>query len=230
MFDHAIRHVELLVGVAAVKLLRQPHLVGPERLAMRLARVVPVRRTITDVAVDNDQGRPVRRMQEGVIRRRQQPQVVGIRHPQHLPAVSFKACPHVLGEGDAGGAFDRDAVVVIDPAQVGQLQMPGQRRGLAGDAFHHVAIAAQRIDAMVVYLEARPVVGGRQPASGDRHADAVRHALPERAGRGFDSGSPAVLRVAGAAAADLPEALQVVQRHRQPIGAFIARGRRLDPA
>ena len=47
------------------------------------------------------------------------------------------------------------SVVVVDPAQVAELEMAGERRRLAGHAFHHVAVAAQRVDVVVEDRESR---------------------------------------------------------------------------
>ena len=94
--------------------------------------------------------------------------------------------------------------------------MAGQRGGLGRDAFHHAAVAAQGVDVEVdQVLEAGPVEVGGHPAAGDGHADAGGHALAERAGGGLDAAGPAVLRVAGAAAVQLAEALDRLQRHRR---------------
>jgi len=53
----------------------------------------------------------------------------------------------------------------------------------------------------------------RQHALGERHADRVAKALAERAGGGLDPGRVAVLGMAGGERADLPEALELVERH-----------------
>src|SRR5689334_23788682 len=44
---------------------------------------------------------------------------------------------------------DRDPVVVVEPDQLAELQVTGERRGLVGDAFHEVAIGGQEIGVMV---------------------------------------------------------------------------------
>ena len=50
--------------------------------------------------------------------------VVGIADPQDIPAVTQEPGGDVLGEGDARAAFDRDVVVVVDPAEVVQPRWP----------------------------------------------------------------------------------------------------------
>ena len=53
------------------------------------------------------------------------------RDVQHVPAVGREARRHVLAEGQLGVALDRDVVAVVDPAEIGQLQMAGERGRLA---------------------------------------------------------------------------------------------------
>ena len=97
--------------------------------------------------------------------------------------------------------------------------MPGQRSGLGPDAFHQVAVAAQGVDVVVEQIEAGAVVAGGQPALGDRHADAVADALPQRPGRRLHAAGVAVLGMSGATAVQLAEAADVVQRHGRLVGA-----------
>src|SRR5262249_5729365 len=119
-------------------------------------------------------------------------------------------------EGQGGVPLDGDVVVVVDPAEVGELEVTGQRGGLGRNAFHHAAVAAQGVDVEVdQVLEPRPVEVGRHPAAGDGHADAGGQAAAERPGGTLHAAGPAVLRVAGAAAAQLAEALDRLQRHRR---------------
>ena len=82
-------------------------------------------------------------------------QVVGVADARDVPAVADEARGHVLAERQRRVALDGDVVVVVDPAEVGELQVAGQRRGLAGDAFHHAAVAAQGVDVVVEQLETR---------------------------------------------------------------------------
>ena len=54
-----IGYDERRVGIPPVEFLREPDLVRAERLAMGLARVLPMGRPVADVAVHDDEGRPV---------------------------------------------------------------------------------------------------------------------------------------------------------------------------
>ena len=111
--------------------------------------------------------------------------------------------------------FDRDVVVVVDPAEVVQAQVARQRRRLRGDALHQAAIAANGIDAVVEDVEARPVVALGEPLLGDGHAHARGDALPERTGGGFDARNPVVLGVPRGLAVELAEMADVVEGNRR---------------
>src|SRR5581483_2182451 len=111
-----------------------------------------------------------------------------------------------------GIALDRDVIVVVDPAEVREPEVPGERRGLLRDALHQAAVAADRVDVVAEDLEAGPVVGRGEPVPGDRHADAGGDALPERAGRRLDARGEVVLGMPRALAVDLAEAADVVER------------------
>ena len=81
--------------------------------------------------------------------------VVGVADPLHVPAIGKKARGDVVAEGEIRVAFDRDAVAVVDPAQVPEHQMARERGGLARDALHHVAVAAHRVNVVVEHRESR---------------------------------------------------------------------------
>src|SRR5580704_17545353 len=75
-------------------------------------------------------------------------EIVGIANTNHVPSVSQKPSRHVFGERDVGLAFDGDVIVVVDPAEVVEFQVPCKGSCLAGDAFHHAAVAAKRVNAV----------------------------------------------------------------------------------
>ena len=136
-----------------------------------------VRGAIAYVAVQNDEGRPALGLpedREGILNPLQ---IIGVTDPQHVPLIAEEARRDILGEGDARVALDRDVVVVVDPAQVIEAEMPGQRGRLGADPFHQAAVAANRIDVIVEDIEAGPVVAAGQPLPRDRHADARRDPL-----------------------------------------------------
>jgi hypothetical protein len=180
-----------------------------------------VRRAITDVAVEDDQRRPVRGLGEHLQRVLDAPQVVGVADAQHVPAIGLEARGDVLGEGDAGLAFDGDVVVVVDPAEVVQGEMARERGRFRRHAFHHAAVAADRIDVVAEDLEVRPIVAVGKPRLGDGHANAGGNALAERSGGGFYTRHQMVLGVTRGLAAELTEVLDVVERHRRLPEPFV---------
>ncbi len=229
MLGHLGRNQELGIGRPAVNSLRLGDLVVAQRFTVGLRGAGLVRRAKANDAFDDDQRRAIVVGEETLIGVVDRGQVVGILHGEHMPTQAAESRRHVFAEGEIGLALDRDVVVVVDPAEVRELQVAGERRGFVGDAFHHVAIAALRPNVVVEQLEARLVEAGREPTFGDRHADAVAAALAERAGRGFDARRVAVLGVARRAAAPLAELLDVFERNGRLVGHFSARVLLPDP-
>ena len=96
--------------------------------------------------------------------------------------------------------------------------MAGQRGGLVAHPLHKVAVAAQGIDVVVEQVEARPVKSRRQPPLRNRHAHAVAQPLAQRSGGGLHAGGFQMLRMAGTAAVQPPESLDLVERDGQLAG------------
>ena len=92
--------------------------------------------------------------------------IVGVADARDVPAVADEARGDILAECQRGVAFDGDVVVVVDPAEIGEPQVTRERGSFAADAFHHAAVAGQRVDVVVDHLEARPIEVLRHPASG----------------------------------------------------------------
>ena len=188
-----------------------------------------VRGAVADHAVDDDQRRPVGLGLERLDRRAQRVEVVGVGDVLHRPAETGEAGRHVLAEREAGGALDGDLVVVVEPAQVRQLEVPGERGGLGADALHQAAVAGDGVDVVVEQVVARAVERGGLPEPGDRHTDAGGDAGAQRAGGALDPGGPPVLGVTGALRVELAEPAQVVQRDRRRAHGLVVRVDRLDP-
>ncbi len=215
---HPVRHIEALVLGPAVEPLGAGDLLVAQRLAMRRRGAGLLRRAVGDLAVHHDQ----RRLAAGdaVLRPRlleplpQQVEVVGVRHLDHVPAIALEPAVRVLNEGELGRALDADLVAVVEPGQVGELQVAGDRGRLAGHPLHMVAISAEGPYMVVEHRVARLVVAFREPALRHRHADRVAAALAERPGGGLDPRGEAVFRVSGRLAAELAELLDVIDRQR----------------
>ena len=177
------------------------------------AGVDRVRRRIGDVAAQHDQRRALLLRLRRRERAEERVQILRVVDVLDVPAVRLEALALVLGrERERGGAVDRDVVVVVDVDEPAEPEVAGDRRRLRAEALHHVAVGADRVDPRVDDLVVRPVVAVGEEALRDRHADAVREALAERAGRRLDARRVPVLGVTRRARAPLAELLQVVER------------------
>ena len=179
---YPVRHHEELVRVEAEELFGTAHLIGAQRLAVRLRRVVLTGRSVTDMAVYDDDRRCIVGGKELIQGAGELAEIVRVRDPDDIPAIRFETLGDVLGEGNVGVAVNGHVVVVEDPAQVGQFEMPGQGRSFVADALHQAALAANGIDIVIEEFEVGLVVGRGQPFAGDGHADAGGDALAQRPG------------------------------------------------
>src|SRR5215467_5779617 len=171
----------------SVRLLYKFDLFFTQGLAVCGARILTMRRAISNMALYVYYGRLARRpsgIAEGVL---DSIKVVGIAHTNHVPSVGQEPPRDVLGERDIRFAFDGDVVVVVDPAQVVELEVTCQRSGLRRDAFHHATVAAQRVDPVPEQLKSRLVVSRCEPFLGDGHPHARGYALPQGAGGRLDA-------------------------------------------
>src|SRR5208282_4397239 len=80
--------------------------------------------------------------------------IIRVTHPQDIPAIAEKPGGDVFGEGDAGCPFDGDVVVVVNPAEVVEAEMTGQRSRFRRDTFHHATIAADGINVVIENVKA----------------------------------------------------------------------------
>src|ERR1051325_3024857 len=184
-------------------------------LAMRFRSVLFVRRAVTDVAVQDNKRRPAFGFAEDLERVFDSIHVVCVTNAQNIPTISQETSGDIFGEGEVRVAFDRDMIVVEDPAKIIQTEVTRQRGGFGGNAFHHTAIAAHGVNIVIEKFETWLVVTGGKPFLGNCHADAGGDALPQRAGGGFNPGDPVIFRMAWCLAVELPEAADIVERHRR---------------
>src|SRR4029077_19036240 len=127
----------------AVMALCQPDLLLAQRLAVCRARILFVRRTVGDVTVNIDRGGSIRVAFECPECAIEHLQVIGIPNARNIPAESDKARRYIIAIGERRVTLDGYVVVVVDPAEIIELEMSRQRRGLAGNSFHHAAVATQ---------------------------------------------------------------------------------------
>ncbi len=207
---HTVGDVEVLVLREVEESLRRLDTLDSERLAVGLGRVLHGR-AVPDVAVHHDDRRSITFRSERVERALDRLEVVRVRDGRDVPAVGHEPRRDIFGERDVRVAFDRHAVRVVDPAQVRQSLMSGERRRLGRDAFHHAAVARERVHVEVEEVEALAVVASGEPLTGNRHAHRRRNALAERTCRRLDSTRPAILRMTGATRVELAEGLQIVE-------------------
>src|ERR1700746_2279072 len=218
VFAHTFGYEELGVFGPAVEALGQANLVCSERLAMRFAGGVLVRRSVPDVAIDDDERRPVFRIEECLVTARQHLHVIRITDPGDIPSVAHESGHDVFAERPGGGAIERYLIVVVHPAEIAELEMPGKGGGFGGNALHQISIAAHGIDIEIENLKAGTIIGGSQPAARDGDAYTVSTTLTQRSGGGFYSGGQMGLGVPGSAAAELSKALDLVERDGQFVG------------
>src|SRR5262249_25024984 len=142
-------------------------------------------------------------------------EIIGVADARDVPPEPDEARGHIIAVRQRRVALDGYVIVVVDPTEVVELEVSCQRGGLAGDPFHHAAVAAQSVYVVVEQIEPRTIEVAGQPALGDGHADARRQPLSERARRRFHAGGPTVFRMAGASAVKLPKAFDILQRDRR---------------
>jgi len=126
MLAHAVGHQELGVFWPAVMTLGQFDLLFAQRLTVRGAGILFVRRAVSDVAIHNDQGRSLLFVLEGAEGALQHLQVVSVSHSRHVPTVPHVPCSHIIAESQGRISLDGDVVVVVDPTQVVEFEVPGQ--------------------------------------------------------------------------------------------------------
>jgi hypothetical protein len=78
------------------------------------------------VTVDDDQSRPVIGRLEDLHRSIERIEVIGITDSCDVPAIPQETGGDIVGVGEFRVPFDRDVVVVVDPTEVGQLEVPGE--------------------------------------------------------------------------------------------------------
>ena len=206
-----LRHRERLMrpthGIA-----RELDFFQPERLAVRLGGVGPVRAGLADVRLRDHQRGAVGAapgVGDGAVHR---VDVVAVDRADDVPAIGLEPGRRVVDEPGRHRAVDRDAVVVIDGDQLGQLPGAGQRAGFVADAFHQAPVAHQHIGVVVDDGVAFAVELRGQQFLGQRHAHRVADALAQRAGGGLHTGRDADLGMTGGLAVQLAEILQLADR------------------
>ncbi len=87
---------------------------------MRRRGVLFVRSAIANVAVHDNQCRHFPVLPEPLKRRPKTVAIIGISNPFDIPAIGSEPRADILGECEAGVAFDRDVVAIVNPAEISQ--------------------------------------------------------------------------------------------------------------
>src|SRR5262249_43829945 len=97
-----------------------------QRLSVGSARILFVGGAVGDVAIDDNKSRSI----GGVLERCKGPfehvQIISVADSRDIPAVTNEARSYVIAVGQRGIALDADMVVVVDPTQVGELEVACQ--------------------------------------------------------------------------------------------------------
>src|ERR1700751_3179459 len=123
MLPNSTRHQKLCARGPPVAAFGKTDLIVAERLAMSLRGILLVRRTVTDVAVEDDEGWGVRCSLEDLQSDLNSVDVIGITDPQNVPAVTLEPGSNVLSESNPRISLDCNVVVIVDPAEVAQTKM-----------------------------------------------------------------------------------------------------------
>src|SRR5215470_4298624 len=198
---NTLGHIKLLVFGPAIIPLGKTDLFFTQGFAVSAACILFVGCPVSDVTVDNDQRGAIFGVPERPESASQHLKVVRIANARNIPPVSKKARRNVFRERKGGIALNRDVVIVINPTEIREPPMAGERGCFAGDSLHHAAIPAQCIHIEIKKIfKAGSVITSRQPLSGGGHSDAGCDSLPQRTSGGFHPGGPAVLRMSRTAA------------------------------
>src|SRR5215468_2524763 len=164
-----------------------------------------MRRAISDVAVEHDKRWAAFGLLEDTQCVLNAIDIIGVSDAQHVPAIGEETRCNIFREGNAGVAFNRDVVVVPDPAEAIEPEVSRKRRGFGRYAFHHAAVAADSVDVVVKDVVSRPVITSGQPLLRDCHTYARGHALPQGACRSLDTRDPVIFGMSRSFAGELPE-------------------------
>ena len=137
---------------------------------------------------------------------------MAINATHNVPAVGFETCSGVVSEPALNVTVDGDTVVVIERNQFTQLQGTCQGAHFVRNAFHHAAIAHERIGEVVNDVVTRTVELRRQGLLSNRHTHSVCNTLTQRAGGGFYASGVAHFRVTWSFGVQLTEVFQLFDR------------------
>src|SRR5262249_18610166 len=127
MSRYAIRHIEFRVFRPAIIALSQADFFLAQRLTVSFFGVLFIGSSVSNVAIDDDEGRTVSGGDREFNRTDEQIKVVGVAHASDIPTVAHEARRYILSKCQSGIAFDGDVIVVVDPAKIVELEVAGER-------------------------------------------------------------------------------------------------------
>ena len=181
-----------------------------QRRTVAIMAAAQVGRAVTDDGLGADQGglvidRPgfVNGLVDGS-------RIMTVYIANHVPAIGLETLGCIVGEPAFDVAVDRNTVVVPEGRQLAQPQGSGQRTGFVGDTFHHAAITHKHKGVVVDDVVAVTVELTGHHLFGNRHADGIGDALPQRASGGLHTWRIAILGMTRGFGMQLTEVLQIV--------------------
>ena len=84
-------------------------------------------RTVTNMAINNDQSGTIFGLLKIAIGIAEHLQIVGIGNVSDVPSISLKTQAHVLAERPVRGTIQSYVIVIVNPTEIGKLQMSSQR-------------------------------------------------------------------------------------------------------
>lgn len=111
-------------------MLGQANLVIAQWLAVSFRRVLPMRRTVADMAIQNDEGWSSLRLPENLKGAFDPIDVIGVTNAQNVPPLCQESRRDIFCERDTCVPFDRDVVVVVNPTEIVEAQVPCEGVGL----------------------------------------------------------------------------------------------------
>src|SRR5260370_27812673 len=223
VFENAVRHQEIRVFGPAMAGLSEFDLYSTERFAMRRGGMGAGGRAISDMAVEYHQRRSAFRIAkrcQGLFNPRN---VVGVSDMNYIPAIAGETNGYIFGERQPRAAFYRDVVVVVDPTQIIEAKVAGERRRFRANALHQASVSAYGIDVVIEDGKIRLVVPHSEPALRDCHTDAGRNALSERTGGRLHAGYQVVFGMPWRMTPKLPKAPDIVKGDGRPAQCFVLR-------
>src|SRR5437867_10137296 len=136
-----------------------------------------------------------------------------------MPAVGFETLRYIFAKSQAGEAFDRDVIVVVEIDKFAEFEMTRKRGGFGRNAFHQIAVRNNCIDVMIDNVAAILVELGSEVSGTHRHANTIGKPLAQRTCCYLDTWRQSVFRMAGSLRAPLTKTLQLL--HRKVIASQI---------